>query len=151
MQEFTSIVSKIFFKKADDSSYLLYRKVTQLVDLISLDYTKLKFTNREIVASALILTLLENCEIISLNSRIEFDSKFIKKMAFSNKKSEIVLLCSTFNDFLFQSFNFKLEDLDSSLKYVQNYLGFLADAVVDIPLTVQMAAEDDTEINNVSI
>jgi hypothetical protein len=140
----------VFFKKADDSSYLLFRKVTQLIDIISLDYMKLNFTNREVVASSLILTLLENSEIISINNSSIITSKQIQKFTSSNNRPEVVILCSTFNDFLFQSFNFKLEDLDSSLKFVQKYIAFLGEAVVDIPLTVQMAPEDDTEINNVS-
>jgi len=55
-----------------------------------------------------------------------------------------------FLDFLNQSFNFEIDEITYSLIYVSKFFTFIPKCVYEIPITVQMAAEDDVEINNVS-
>lgn len=156
LQEFPSLESKLFFKKADDKSYLVFRKLTQIIDLISLDFYRLQYSNREIVASVLILTLLESIGSIHMstfNIIHNIESKFnvfkIKSILedLSTKEEERILI-NTFIDFLFQSFNYQLEDIDKTLQYVSDFFFFIKDVNIDIPITVQMAPEEDTDINN---
>lgn len=171
LKEDENINDKIFFKKADDKSYLLFRKITQLVDFLSLDYNRLSFSNREILASALLLCLLENCSLFAImNYKSHFTisdyedlSKKTDDLVYNLEEGKYNSLISlyhipphtvqafieTFNNFLHQSFNFELVEINKAFFYVSQHLGFLNETVVEIPITVQMAPEDDLDINNV--
>ena len=56
-----------------------------------------------------------------------------------------------YKDFLIQSFNFRLQEILQSVCLIIDLNDILHNYVTDIPLTVQMAAEDDSMINNVRI
>jgi hypothetical protein len=147
-----NINSKIFYKKADDTSYLLFRKITQIIDLICLDYDKLKYNNRDLVAGCILLTILESLNILNLNDnqKIFFEISDIQEIydTSSNPYAKIIIDC--YLNFLHQSFNFDINQIAESLVFISKFFSFIKECVVDIPITVQMAPEDDLEINNVN-
>ena len=59
-------------------------------------------------------------------------------------------IMSIFTEFIKQSFNYSLDDIVESIIYCSQYSNFLIKTTNDLPLCIQMAPEDDTEINNVS-
>ncbi len=59
-------------------------------------------------------------------------------------------IISVYTEFVKQSYNYSLEDIVESIIYCSQYLHFLNKTTNDLPLCIQMASEDDAEINNVS-
>lgn len=163
----------MFFKKADDNSYSLYRKICQYVDLITLDYCLQFEDKRLLIASAMFIVIFENCFLLNLetfendirsyennfshinNNELEVvaenftknnTGKIIKN---SNQEDIFSNFFEVFKDFLIQSFNFHLYEILPTICLIVELHEILQLFVTDIPLTVQMAAEDDSLINNV--
>lgn len=131
------LIKLLYFKQADDKSYHHYRQITQLVDLISLDMRHLVFDNRQIIAGCILLVLYKSLDINPSESQQLIEEESLVK--------------STFKDFLHKSFNYTMEEIQESFEYVLLYSELLQHVSIDLPLTIQMAAEDDVEINNVSL
>ena len=149
----------LFFKKTDDKSYYLFKKISQLIDLISLDFIFVFICKRKLVAISILICILENnfsinegdietdnLEISNFNDE-EFLINVILK---GNDNIDLRGFISIFIDFLNQSFNMKIEELLSDLPKITKYIGFLKKISVDLPITIQMASDDDEMINNVS-
>lgn len=148
---------KIYFKKADDHSYRIYRQISQIIDLITLDINHTRHDNRKLIASCLFLSLeinsgindfskqyeIENKENMA-NEKINFSKDYYKSyfQDNSNQRIEIYL------DFLRQSFNFQLEDILDALVYMSKFIQMYNKADYELPLCIQYAAEDDEQINN---
>ena len=45
------------YKKADDSSYQIYRQMSQVIDVMCLDINHLKYNNRKLISSVLLPAL----------------------------------------------------------------------------------------------
>lgn len=60
-------------------------------------------------------------------------------------------IISIFTEFVRQSFNYSLDDIVESIIFCSQYSSFLNKTTNDLPLCIQMAADDDVEINNVSL
>lgn len=156
------------FKYPDDKSYIYYRQISQLVDIIILDIKHYTFENRAIIASLLLIVIIYNYN----KSNIEFNSKInsninIKELIYDlhnfckedivwdnldkNTNNYYKQLLNIYLDFLYKSFNYKINDIEECLIYVATFYLFLNSITLDLPLTMQMASEDNTDINNVSI
>ena len=65
----------IYYKKSNDNSYYNYRKISQIIDMITLDYFSYKFGPRILMAASLFI-------IICINYKLDYN--LIKNI--SNKK-----------------------------------------------------------------
>ena len=155
---------KLYFKRADDTSYHLFRQITQLMDLISIDLSHLTFENRKIIAGCLFYCLIINCSNCvnpnELNNepcnicnncevRIQLTNENSNSL-YSNHHSNIIIN-NVFKDFLYQSFNFTLSDIKETLEYIWKFINYTEYICVELPLAVKYASEDDSQINNVSL
>jgi len=147
-----NINSKIFYKKTDDKSYLLFRKITQIIDLICLDYNKLKYNNRDLVAGCVLLTILETLNLLNFyeNEHLFLEISEILNNYQNSTNPYIKVIIECYLSFLYQSFNFDINQITDALVYICKFFSFIKECNVDIPITVQMAPEDDLEINNVN-
>ena len=127
----------LFFKKSDDKSYYNFRKISQIVDLIAIDYYALNLEKRFLIAGAIF-------DVICINYNIEFDLNENKIINFNEKNNVIIEI---FKDFLQQSFdlNFDDEKIKNIFEfcYKLKYFSFN----FDLPLIYQVE-QNDVENDN---
>ncbi len=133
----------IFFKKADEKSYIYYRQATQLIDSFLTDFNHLKFPTRHLIASVIFIIICIFYEIpyfISNTNQnnLDFDENFYVDLFFNMPEYEI-LINQVFGEYLNQSFNVGFEDIIPALVYASRYIFF--DFSYDLPLIIQLKNE----------
>ena len=100
----------IYYKKSIDSSYYNYRKISQLTDIIILDYYSYSYDHRVLIAVCLLV-------IICIN--YNFDYNF-KKKNFKQKTKFSKYIFDIYIQFINQSFDFNFFDknIQKALEYV---------------------------------
>ena len=119
----------VFFKKKDNNSYLFYRQITQIVDLIYLDYSNLSYEKQYLIIGALFVILKNNYDKIRNNTYV-----------------------SVFEDFVKQSFGEDILDDNSftlSIKYVQKISkNFIQNNLFSYELPISYQIENEEIKNN---
>lgn len=117
----------IYFKKSNDESYYNYRKITQIIDLIVIDYNHLKYNKRYLVAAAIFIVILlvygMSCDIGEYN------------YTEGTKEKEI---WDIYSSFVNQSFDVDVYDYEmiECLKYVALFKEF--EFNYELPLIYQI-------------
>jgi hypothetical protein len=132
-----------FFKRAEESSYNLFRKIAQMIDLIILDTNHYLFNCRMLVASAMFLVFGFHFGLLNMKSKLN-DLNFLNGVCYGNVRSKH-FLNEVFAEFLFQSFGFQYTEIFFSVIYVSKFLHFQFQ--YDLPLIVRT---NDMLINEVN-
>ena len=127
----------LFFKKSDDKSYYNFRKISQIIDLIAIDYYSLKLEKRFLIAGAIF-------DVICINYNIEYDLNENKIINYNEKNNVIIEI---FKDFLQQSFdlNFDDEKIKNVFEFCYKFKYFSFN--FDLPLIYQVE-QNDVENDN---
>ena len=118
----------IFYKKTIDNSYYNYRKISQLVDIIILDYYSYNFESRVLMAVCLLL-------IICINYNLDYN---FKKKNFKQKTKFSQYIFDVYIQFINQSFDFNFYDktIQKALEYVYKFKNF--NFSYELPLLYQI-------------
>ena len=125
----------IFFKKSDIKSYILFRKLMQLIDTALFDYKTLQYKNRAVVCSFIYILLgLEYKQFLLTNVVNDFCQSDLylldEKFAFNN----------LFDIFLKKFFGFFLKDLFFTIQYCSTFFGL--EFNMDYPLAYKTMEND---------
>ena len=118
----------VFYKKTIDNSYYNYRKISQLVDIIILDYYSYNFEPRVLMAVCLLL-------IICINYNLDYN---FKKKNFKQKTEFSQYIFDVYIQFINQSFDFDFYDktIQKALEYVYKFKNF--NFSYELPLLYQI-------------
>lgn len=122
-----------YFKKADENSYNLYRKITQMIDLIILDTNIYLFNSRMIVASAMFLIFGIYFEIFDPKSNLT-DLNYLNSICFGNLRKKH-FLNEIYSEFLLQSFGFQYSEIFFSIMYASKFKNFMFS--IELPLIIR--------------
>lgn len=133
----------IYFKKADEKSYIYYRQATQLIDAFLTDFNHIRFQTRHLIASVILIIICIFYEIPYFISKVnldnfKFDESFYMELFYNMPEYEIIIN-QVFGEFLNQSFNVTYEDIIPALIYASNFIFF--DFSFDLPLIIQLKNE----------
>jgi hypothetical protein len=133
----------IYFKKQNDKAYSNYRRIYQLIDLISLDINNYIYDKRGIVAACFL-------ECICHEYKLEYSYEH-KKMYSKRKKVNqkfINAIFNMYNLFIEQSFEFLVNDhmIQECIKYVFKFRDFSFSC--NLPLIYKDKQDLDEEIEN---
>jgi hypothetical protein len=120
----------ITFKKANEESYKIFREVTQLIDIIAMDYSYLCFSPRYLVASTIYLGLCLNILDSELNEEVILNT--------INSEKQFVIL---FKEFIKESMNFEYQEILHSIRFCSKYINLKFN--YDLPLSVQINPDID--------
>jgi hypothetical protein len=147
IQENTKI-NVAYFKKTDESSYHVYREITQLIDVITLDYNSLQYHSRYVVASCIFLILCMKLEVKFFTKEemgaYPFDEEFYLNLINESDEAEHKYLVDIFSSFLHQSFNISFEDILETLVYCSKFIHF------DFTYNIPFAMNTENAIENVN-
>jgi hypothetical protein len=128
------------FKQPNESSYIRYREVFQIIDILLLDTDTMLYKSRPLIASLMYIVLGKHYSAFSLETVIE---------CFPNS-SYFLLEHSSFNDlfvdFLSRSFNFKLLDLLPSIQFVSKF--FVVPVSIELPVAAKVNRENVLEVKH---
>lgn len=126
----------LYFKKSDDKSYYNYRKITQLIDLLSLDYNSLDYNQRFLVGGCIFL-------VMCLHYGLEYD--FLNKQFISDEIEKYQGLWEVFCSFVNQSFDIEVKDIKffKCMSYCWRFKSF--EFNFDLPLVYQV---EENEVEN---
>ena len=118
----------LYYKKPNDNSYYNFRKITQLIDIMVLDYSSYSLEPRKLIAASFFILICHNYKL-----KYNFEQK---KMEISTPLSD--LLFDIYDKFLTQSFdfNFNDENIQDAIKYCYNFINF--HFIYDLPLLYQV-------------
>ena len=127
----------IFYKKTIDNSYYNYRKISQLIDIIILDYYSYNFKPRVLMSVCLLV-------IICINYNLDYD---FKKKNFKQKTEFSQCIFDVYIQFINQSFDFNFYDknIQKALEYVYKFKNF--NFSYELPLLYQIH-QDILEFGN---
>jgi hypothetical protein len=133
----------IYFKKQNEKAYSNYRRIYQLIDLISLDYNNYTYDKRGIIAGCFF-----ECITFEYSLEYSFDKKKLWSKKKDNKLPFIILVQKMYNLFLEQSFDFLFNDklIQTSIKYVLQFSKF--NFSYNIPLIYKAGQKLDEDIEN---
>ena len=121
----------LYYKKPNDNSYYNFRKISQLIDIMSLDFHSYFYDQRLLIAISFFIIL---CHKYNLKYN------FIKKKFDNNKNPKLSnLMLDIYTKFILQSFDYDFNDdiLQKGIKYYyNNYNNF--NYVFDLPLFYQV-------------
>ena len=121
----------LYYKKPNDNSYYNFRKISQLIDIMSLDFHSYFYDQRLLIAISFFIIL---CHKYNLKYN------FIKKKFENNKNPKLSnLMLDIYTKFILQSFDYDFNDdiLQKGIKYYyNNYNNF--NYVFDLPLFYQV-------------
>ena len=121
----------LYYKKPNDNSYYNFRKISQLIDIMSLDFHSYFYDQRLLIAIGFFIIL---CHKYNLKYN------FIKKKFDNNKNQKLSnLMLDIYTKFILQSFDYDFNDdiLQKGIKYYyNNYNNF--NYVFDLPLFYQV-------------
>lgn len=150
----------IFFKKTEEKSYNFYRKITQLIDIYTVDYYSLNYPPRYLVSASMFIIFgaaMDFSPFLSINAhKFDYDFKFFSDILRCDKREgnfifefpNQKLIIEVFSDFLYKSFGFVLGDehFINTLVYCIKFLPF--EFRYDLPLAIQ---NNPDEVDNVSL
>ena len=119
----------LYYKRPNDNSYMNFRKICQLIDIMALDFHSYNYEPRILIASAFFIILC---------NKYNLKYNFNKKKFDNNSKINKVLL-DIYSKFISQSFDFDFKDniLQKVIKYFYtNYIDF--EFTFDLPLFYQV-------------
>ena len=118
----------LYYKKPNDNSYYNFRKISQLIDIMTLDYYSYCFEPRILIAA---------CFFVLICYNYKFKYNFVKKK-FENNTPLSDLLFNLYKKFITQSFDYNFDDekVQKAIKYTYNYINF--PFVFDLPLLYQV-------------
>ena len=118
----------IYYKKSIDSSYYNYRKISQLIDIIILDYYSYNFESRVLMAVCLLV-------IICINYNLDYN---FQKKCLKQKTEFSKYIFDVYIQFINQSFDFNFFDknIQKALEYVYKFKKF--NFSYDLPLYYQI-------------
>ena len=127
----------IVYKKTIDNSYYNYRKISQLIDIIILDYYSYNFKPRVLMSVCLLV-------IICINYNLDYD---FKKKNFKQKTEFSQYIFDVYVQFINQSFDFNFYDksIQKALEYVYKFKNF--NFSYELPLLYQIH-QDMLEFGN---
>ena len=121
----------LYYKKPKDNSYYNFRKISQLIDIMSLDFHSYFYDQRLLIAISFFIIL---CHKYNLKYN------FIRKKFEYNKNPKLSnLMLDIYTKFILQSFDYDFNDdiLQKGIKYYyNNYNNF--NYVFDLPLFYQV-------------
>ena len=121
----------LYYKKPNDNSYYNFRKISQLIDIMSLDFHSYFYDQRLLIAISFFIIL---CHKYNLKYN------FVKKKFENNKNPKLSnLMLDIYTKFILQSFDYDFNDdiLQKGIKYYyNNYNNF--NYVFDLPLFYQV-------------
>ena len=121
----------LYYKKPNVNSYYNFRKISQLIDIMSLDFHSYFYDQRLLIAISFFIIL---CHKYNLKYN------FIKKKFDNNKNPKLSnLMLDIYTKFILQSFDYDFNDdiLQKGIKYYyNNYNNF--NYVFDLPLFYQV-------------
>ena len=121
----------LYYKKPNDNSYYNFRKISQLIDIMSLDFHSYFYDQRLLIAISFFIIL---CHKYNLKYN------FVKKKFENNKNQKLSnLMLDIYTKFILQSFDYDFNDdiLQKGIKYYyNNYNNF--NYVFDLPLFYQV-------------
>ena len=121
----------LYYKKPNDNSYYNFRKISQLIDIMSLDFHSYFYEQRLLIAISFFIIL---CHKYNLKYN------FVKKKFENNKNPKLSnLMLDIYTKFILQSFDYDFNDdiLQKGIKYYyNNYNNF--NYVFDLPLFYQV-------------
>ena len=119
----------LYFKKPNDNSYYNFRKICQLIDIMTLDYYSYNYDPRLLIAAGIFIIL---CNKYKMKYNFNY-----KKFDSDSKLCELLL--EIYIKFIIQSFdyNFNSDDLQKAINYFYtNYINMESD--FDLPLFYQI-------------
>jgi len=133
----------IYFKKADEKSYLYYRQATQLIDAFITDFNHINFQIRHLVASVILIIICIFYEVPyfiqgSHLNNFKFDEVFYNELFYNMPEYENIIN-HVFGEFLNQSFNITYDEIIPALVYSSKYIFF--EFSYDLPLIIQLRNE----------
>ena len=141
---FTDEDNILFFKRQNEISFYNYRRIYQIIDLISLDYHNYKYDLRYLIAASFLISIC-----LHYNLEYDFNKKILKKknsiIKNNNKKDIGKIMMNIYIQFIEQSFDYSFEDkkLSESIYYVYKFINFKFS--YDIPLIFQVHQEHINE------
>ena len=140
---FTDDDNILFFKRQNEISFYNYRRIYQIIDLISLDYHNYKYEIRYLIAASFLVSIC-----LHYNLEYDFNKKILKKknnIKNNDKKDIGKILMNIYIQFIEQSFDYSFEDkkLCDSIHYVYKFINFKFS--YDIPLIFQVHQEHINE------
>ena len=121
----------LYYKKPNDNSYYNFRKISQLIDIMSIDFHSYFYDQRLLIAISFFIIL---CHKYNLKYN------FVKKKFENNKNPKLSnLMLDIYTKFILQSFDYDFNDdiLQKGIKYYYyNYNNF--NYVFDLPLFYQV-------------
>ena len=134
----------IYFKRQNEKAYSNYRRIYQLIDLISLDYNNYSYDKRGIIAGCFF-----ECITFEYNLEYSFDKKKLWSKKKDNKLPFIILVQKMYNLFLEQSFDFLFNDklIQKSIKYVLQFSKFSFSYNMPLIYKAGQKLEEDIENN----
>ena len=118
----------LYYKMPNDNSYYNFRKIAQLIDIMTLDFYSYYFEPRILIAATFFIILCHNYKF-----KYNFEKKKIE-----NNTPLSNLLFKLYDKFITQSFdyNFYDEKIQKAIKYCYNYINF--PFIFDLPLLYQV-------------
>ena len=118
----------LYYKKPNDNSYYNFRKITQLIDIMTLDYYSYNFEPRILISACFFIVLCYNYKL-----KYNFVTKKIE-----NNSNLSNLLFYLYEKFITQSFDYSFYDekIQKAIKYCYKYMDF--PFVFDLPLLYQV-------------
>eukprot|EP00357_Protocruzia_adherens_P002605 CAMPEP_0115028848 /NCGR_PEP_ID=MMETSP0216-20121206/36597_1 /TAXON_ID=223996 /ORGANISM="Protocruzia adherens, Strain Boccale" /LENGTH=520 /DNA_ID=CAMNT_0002405215 /DNA_START=1 /DNA_END=1563 /DNA_ORIENTATION=+ len=108
----------ILFKHTSEKSYMRFREMMQLMDVITLDFHSLKHNSRSLVASLLYLILAKHFGYLIED---DIEDEIINSENFMTEDSSYNDL---FSHFLSTSFGFMLDDIVLTVRYAATFMNF---------------------------
>ena len=118
----------IYFKKPDDNSYYNFRKITQLIDIMTLDFNSYNYEPKLLIAISFFIILCNHY-------RLKYN--FTKKN-FDNNTPLSKLILDSYIKFISQSFDYSFNNkkIQNGIKYFYYYINFKYN--FDLPLFYQI-------------
>ena len=118
----------LYYKKPNDNSYYNFRKISQLIDIMTLDFYSYNFEPRILIAA---------CFFVLICYNYKFKYNFVKKKLENNTPLSN-LLFDLYDKFITQSFdyNFNDQNVQKAIQYCYNYINF--PFIFDLPLLYQV-------------
>ena len=118
----------LYYKKPNDSSYYNFRKISQLIDIMTLDCNSYNIEPRILIAASFFVMLC-------INYKLKYN---FNKKKFENKTSLSKMLFGLYEKFITQSFDFDFyeDKIQKGIKYCYNYIDF--PFIFDLPLLYQI-------------
>ena len=139
----------LYFKKADEKSYIYYRQAMQLIDAVLTDYNHIKYQPRHLIANVLLIVICIFYEIPYFSGNKQegfiFDANFFYELFYKMPEYEIIIT-NVFGEFLSQSFNINFEDIIDACVYSSKFIYY--DFSYELPLVIQIKNEQFENVKN---